>query len=350
VSQETLQVDDLSLFKPINTLLRARGLLLFLPLALVAAGAGWTAYAGAPYLATSSFMPAAGTPSMTLAAQFGLTAATGGVPPLQLYADLMQSREILERVATSTYSVPEGAASGRTEDTFMGWVEIEGDSAQERLHGAVEQLREIIKVDVNDESGVITVRVPAGLPRLAEGLNRRILDLLSEFNVARRQTQARAEREFVQAQLAVARDSLRLAEDELRRFLEVNRSYRDSPRLAFEASRLEREVTLRQSLVATLSEAYAKATIDEVRDTPVFTIIDAPEGSAVRELPWLRNALLGAIAGFGMAVFVAFWREYRHVQEVLHRQDVAEFDRLTEEMRSGLGGLLGRSKPRTSGR
>ncbi|HZA49895.1 MAG TPA: hypothetical protein VE549_04090, partial [Myxococcaceae bacterium] len=173
--------------------------------------------------------------------------------------------------------------------------------------------------------------------------------LLGEFNVARRQTQARAEREFVQAQLADARDSLRIAEDEWRRFLEVNRSYRDSPRLAFEASRLERQVTLRQSLVTTLSTAYAQATIDEVRDTPVFTIIDAPEGSAVRELPWVRNTLLGAIVGFAVAVFIAFWREYRRVQEVLHGQDVAEFDRLTAELRNSVRWLWGGSRRRGSG-
>ncbi len=45
----------------------------------------------------------------------------------------------------------------------------------------------------------------------------------------------------------------------------------------FEHDRLERPVSMRQELVTAMAQAYEQARVDEVRNTPVITVIDQPE-------------------------------------------------------------------------
>src|SRR5690606_19548061 len=128
--------------------------------------------------------------------------------------------------------------------------------------------------------------------RLAEHINRRIRADLNDFTLDKRQTQAEQERVFIEGRLEVARAELEAAEKELASFYEANRSYQNSPRLAFEAGRLERRVQIRQEVYRTLAQAYEEARIQEVRNTPVLTIVDPPEGSA---LPAIRLRLLAML-------------------------------------------------------
>ena len=73
------------------------------------------------------------------------------------------------------------------------------------------------------------------------------------------------------------RRDLQEAENRLAGFLKVNRDYQNAPDLRFQYDRLNREVSIQQQLFVSLAQSFEQAKIDEVRDTPVISVVEAPE-------------------------------------------------------------------------
>jgi uncharacterized protein involved in exopolysaccharide biosynthesis len=96
------------------------------------------------------------------------------------------------------------------------------------------------------------------------------------FNLRTRQTNASAERKFTESRMNELRGEVGVAEAAMQRFLEVNRQQYLSPALEIEKGRLERGVALAQQTYNQLAQAYEHARIDEVRDTPLITVIQQP--------------------------------------------------------------------------
>jgi len=125
---------------------------------------------------------------------------------------------------------------------------------------------------------------------------------VDSFNRASRRGQAGAERQFAEARVNEATAELRVAENRLQAFLETNRAFRNSPVLTFEQDRLARDVSTKQALYTTLVQAYEQARTQEVRDTPIFSQLEAPTlPPQADSLHLIRNLtaslLLGATIG-----------------------------------------------------
>lgn len=81
--------------------------------------------------------------------------------------------------------------------------------------------------------------------------------------------------------------------------------------LTFQEDRLSREVSRQQQLYSTLSQAYEQAKIEEVRDTPVFTLVDEPELPARPNPRFLVLKLpLALIVGGIIGLFLGLVREF----------------------------------------
>ena len=85
----------------------------------------------------------------------------------------------------------------------------------------------------------------------------------------------------------------------------------NSPQLTFENDRLERQVFMRQELVTAMAQAYEQARIDEVRNTPLITVIDRPEPAALPDPRWLLEIVLGLSLGMMVGFGLAFVRAAR---------------------------------------
>ena len=133
----------------------------------------------------------------------------------------------------------------------------------------------------------------------------------------------------VAGRLAEAQRQLDSAEEDLARFLDQNRSYTSSPQLTFEKERKERHISVYQRVFSTLAESYERARVEEVRNTPLVTVIDRPEGSAQPSKRVLRSILVGALTGFFIGVAFAFLCEYRDRQQ-------RDFPEVYEEFRTVL--------------
>jgi uncharacterized protein involved in exopolysaccharide biosynthesis len=286
------------------------------------------------YRSESSFAPqtadAKASQLVGLAAQFGVNVgAFGGGESLDFYAAVLKSRAILTAVGTTEYAFPTDE-EGR--DTVRGTLteiyEVSGETPEERLRATLKKLDRAVTVTKDLDAGIITVQVNAKWPVLAEQINARLLALVNDFNLSQRKTQAAAERHFVEGRLGPTRAELDSAEDALKAFYEANRTFENSPRLKVEAARLQRRVDLLQQVYLTLAQAHEQARIDEVRNTPVITVVDRPDGSTEPAGSLALNVVLAVAFGGVVGVGIAFARDYVGRQRVEQSDTYREFTQL----------------------
>jgi uncharacterized protein involved in exopolysaccharide biosynthesis len=298
------------------------------------------------YTASASFMPkgARGQGQLGgIAAQFGIN-ITGGdaTNSPQLYMDLLETRTVLWPVAQKTYRVTRD--SGVVEGDIIKIYNIQGNENVRRAR-AVNSLRGAVRASVAPKTGVIQMNVTTGRPELSLQIAQNLLDQLNIYNLGNRQGAAAAEREFVERQVDEHRAQLRQAEAMLATFLETNRQYRSSPQLTLEYGRLQREVDMRDQIYTNLLSAYQSARIEEMRNLPVITVLEAPElpiGPNARG--GVRKTALALLIGFVLACLYAFLRD-RFVRTRASGSD--EFLEFAALKREAIGDLIHPWRPIT---
>jgi len=264
------------------------------------------------YTSTFSFIPQStlgqGSDGVAnLASQFGISvgALRGPSQSPQLYADLLQTREVLSVIASDTVS------TGRERVPLSVFLGVAGSDTARVHERTMRVLREkVISSSVATRTtGAVTVRARTESPEVSLQIAERLLEGLNRFNLVTRQSQAREERRFTEERLSAARASLRAAEDALQTFLQSNRQF-NAPQLTFQQQRLQREVALQQQVVMALAQQYEDARIREVRDTPVITVLEKP---TLPVLPDPRGRLLllslGTLGALMLGAAVVLARE-----------------------------------------
>jgi uncharacterized protein involved in exopolysaccharide biosynthesis len=325
--------EETSAIEVINVLLRRRRLMIALPILFAVAGAAAALLSPRKYTASASFMPqlsegAGGSGAAALARQYGVNLGNErpGYSP-QFYADLLVSRDILRRVVETRY--PGSGAS----DRGRSLMEIYDEPI---WYEAIDELRSNLSVSVGKETDVVDVAVSTISPRVSEQVVAQLLELLNEFNLAVRRQKAVEEVRFTLARLGEISDSLNEAETELKTFLDRNRQIQNA-QLVFERERLERQVGMRQEVFTMLSQSLEQQRIEAMRDMPVITIIDRPEGSARKaSRGTARNGILGLVLGLFVAATIALLAEHFRRVGAAHPQVKREFRQLA---RDALGDL-----------
>ena len=325
----------------IAMILRRWRLAVALPLtvALVAVA---SASIGRGHAADSSFTPEAGSgqtaPLAGFAAQFGIEiGGPDAAISVDFYRALLESRQLLTDLARSELRFTSGDGEQR-QGVLLDLLDVDGAGENERAQRAYRRLLNDVDISIDRAANLVRVRTRAESPELAETMNRRLLDLVDAFNIDQRSSSARARRDFAGQRVAEARGELQQAEEQLRTFLEQNRRFEDSPALVFEERRLQQEVDLREGIYTTLAQAYEQARVDAVRDIPLITIVEAPEGSARRAGSLGSTLILGLLFGGILALGVIGVAEYLDAERELDPRAYAE---LTEAWRSTLGRLTG---------
>ena len=329
-------LDELSAVTALNAILRHRRWVvgatvfvsaLMLPIALTRP---------VTYTSTASFLPDVSRPGQggmnNLAAQFGVNLAqTSGTASPQFYPLLIRNAQFLGRVADAPLRL--GAS-----DTTMSYAEAIGIESRDTLvrrRLAAEELQDAVVPTMEPQTSLITVAVTASSPKLAQQVCAQILRQVNEFNLNTRQGRAGAERKFVELRLAELRDDLRAAEERLQTFAKQNRDFSRAPDLQMMFNRLQREVLLQQQVYTSLAQNYEQAKIDEVRDTPVITVVSQPDypirPNGRGRMKFLIAGLAGGLAlGIMLALLIDFVRGPNNRE----RSDVAELSRIMREIRA----------------
>jgi uncharacterized protein involved in exopolysaccharide biosynthesis len=264
------------------------------------------------YTAITTFVPEASPQRVLpaglsgLASQFGISLGSEASKSPKFYAEVVRSRELIERVLLDKYADPRQKAQGaRDSSTLLSIIAVAGQDSADRVYRGVKKLTSLISVTVNAQTNIVSLTVDSHYPELAAAVANRFVTYLNAFNAQYRQSQAREQRKFVEERLADGARQLRGAEEDLRTFYERNRSWQQSPQLTFEEGRLRRQVDVRQEVYLTLSREYEAARMQEVNDTPVITVIDAAIPPVRKSKP--KRILLVTIALVCGVMIGAFW-------------------------------------------
>lgn len=350
-------------FAIFNHLLRHAKWIIGLPLLAFALTALYVNSQDRNFVADSKFLPAKGdfgssaSGSGVLSQLNRLVGGGSGNPDGMFYSFLATSTAFLRPAARTEFTFERPVEDGEPNETEVvqgTLAEIYGYQPQDpdlNTRISLGILKGMVSSRVEPGTGFVAISVSSPWQELAVAVNDRLLELVNQFNVEQRQTQAASERKFVEDRMEQARLEREVAERALVAFLEQNQGYAQSPRLKYEAMQLEAQVELKRNLYSSLAQSYEQARITEVRNTPVVTVVERPEETVMlqrRGNAPIRYGFMAFIlvALLTMAVIAA--RAYFQRQREVHPDDFAEFRRLARNsvpapLRRRLSALGGRS-------
>jgi uncharacterized protein involved in exopolysaccharide biosynthesis len=263
---------------------------------------GLSLYGPSKYIKTVSFIPQETTPlpAGLGALASGILAGSRPTASPQFYADLLESRDILEAVIATEYAVP-----GEFQGTLLTYFKIQEPDRDRAINEAMRELRDVVSVRADRQTGIVRIMIVTKYRDLSRQVADRFVQLVSEFNMERRRSTGRAEREFLERRLQEARSELRAAEEAWAYFRSRNRGL-GSPSLVIEEERLQRQLNLRAQVFASLTQSYDAARLEEVRSTPLITVVERPSG-AVEPKPrgTVKHTALAFTLGLVVAVGLA---------------------------------------------
>ncbi len=245
----------------------------------------------------------------TLGGQLGIDlGATEGRTQLRFYPTLLQSNWLLTRLATTTQVGDTTLAA-----LLIGKPATHDSLTQLQIDRLLAELRRSLRVEVDERANVFTVWIRLPSRAMALAAAERIIALVTEFDTRVRRTRASENRRFLESRTDSARIALAEAEDNLARFEQRNRAYAQSPDLNLDHQRLLRQVTLLQDVFLALARNLEQARIDEVKETPVLTVVDPPTArwrkAEPRRIQIVAGAIaLGALIVLGLGFLPSDWR------------------------------------------
>lgn len=245
----------------------------------------------------------------SVAAQLGIpalsaVASSSANVSAQFYGDLLTSSTLLSELVTARYESSASAPNGGNpfSGSLVDYLGADGKTDTDRKLDAMNKFaKRVLVVSVDRTTGIVRIEIRTKNRQLSALVARRCLELINEFNLRRRQTQAGAEKLFDASRAKDAIDSLRSAENALADFRTTNIDFSRSPRLATRESELQRRVALAQQIYTTVAQRYELANIEAVRNTPVITVLDSPEGLVEARPRYTAQIALGAL-GVGLVI------------------------------------------------
>ncbi len=311
-----LPVEEFSIVELRRGVLRRWMWWVIAPLVGAALGAGLAFVWPKTWAATASFVPeqaisggsagilgAIGSLGSLLGESGGALGKLSDGPSGEFYAEVLTSQELLVSALGSGY--PVGTDSG-SRTTLLQRLDPRGATPAQRLGNATRSLRKKTDIELTRRSGIVKLTVSLNDPALAAAVANRMLVLLNEFNLKRRQAASAEQRRFAEQRLLTARRELDSIVAVRRDFLEENRALSSSPRLLSRYEELDRLVQIKEGVLLGLTRTFEESRVSEVKDTPLIAIVDhamEPDRPEQRPLPWAASgAALALLVGLTVAV------------------------------------------------
>jgi len=252
--------------------------------------------------------------------QLASLAGVGGaiVSPSQLYPDILMSERVLKGVIYHKYRTE----SFPYEVNLIQFYKRDDEDSVYNYEQCLKDLRrDIIAIDVDRKTTIITLTVTTSQKQLSADIANQITAELDDYQRNFRQTNASEQRKFLEQRLVEVKDELARAEERLKEFQEKNRRTEQSPQLQLEQGRLSRDVELNSTLFIQLTSQYELAKLDEIKNTPVVQVLDAARvpseksRTGKRRIFVLGAAFLSFLFSSGWYVLLHWLNELRSENE-----------------------------------
>lgn len=264
------------------------------------------------YMAQTSVVPAAmitgqGDGALTnaltgAAAQLGLGLGDGGASASGLFAPILRSRRLGERLLRREFT-DRHARRVRLLDLVVG---SDKDTTRRLEEGLRVLDRQVLKVRFDAVSGVTTVMAELRDPEIAAAVANSSVEELDAINRETRSAQARQWVAFTAQLMTSAAAALGAKEEALRQFRMANRAPVASPQLQLDETRLVRDVELAQQEYVRIRTQHELARAEEAKSVPVISVLDRAEPPVKAYRP--RRVFL-ALSAFVLLLAAALTRE-----------------------------------------
>jgi len=229
------------------------------------------------------------------AAAFGV-ALPGGDTSDANFTDILNSRSLAEQLLGTTYKYHIRSWMFGSERVETGTLY---DYLDERNRSKALRKFEKLYLTTRDfKTKVISISAETKSPELSQLIVKRASALLEAFVKEKGRTRGGSKVLFAEARLAEARKEMDEAEENWRRFLEVNRNYQSitDPAVRLKGARLENELRLRQQLVTTLAMNREQALLEEKNDIPILNVMDPADLPSEKSSPTRSLMVVGVFA------------------------------------------------------
>jgi uncharacterized protein involved in exopolysaccharide biosynthesis len=216
---------------------------------------------------------------------------------LDLYAEYLQSRDLLARLVREP--VPDGEGGSTTLRERWGG---EGSEA-ETLKEAIDRLEDRLRIRTRPAAGVLEVAVETFDPSVSAQLAERLVSELNDFNAELRQWSGRNREASLQVRLEEVTRDLRAAEDSLTAFRMENLAIAH-PRLRLQEMRLLREVTIQSEILQTIRVQQEMARLEASGGEPVLKVLQT--ATAPVERSWPRRGRIAFVAALAALVVATY--------------------------------------------
>ena len=247
-----------------------------------------------------------------LASQFGMNLPTTVGSEIQwdeLYPEIVRSERLMEILVQKSFQTEKYP----DEQILLQLLDIENNYRDEssKLKLAVEDLKEMIIVQKDRFSPVVSLHVEAFEPRLARDLATEVIAESGKILLDLKTKKVQEKRIFIEARIEEVFNALQEAEKAEEQFRLENKNIIQSPTLTMKIKRLFREVELQNSLYVSLKSQYENAKIEEVQEAAMIQVIDGPLKPVRLTSPRIAISLILALFfGLSLAVFIIYTKEF----------------------------------------
>lgn len=167
----------------------------------------------------------------------------------------------------------------------------------------IEQMRERLNVQLNEETGIISVSAEMPEPVMAAKMADKAIEVLTNYLTDYRTEKAKIDLKFAKEQLAKAKERFRKAQLKLAEFRDSNMGSLTATALIKQQS-LQSEYDLAFNLYNSLSQQYEQAKLRLQEETPVFKTLQ-PVQVPIKDT--LSGALVLLVSAFLSFIIIITW-------------------------------------------
>ena len=329
--EDTISLSDIFL-----VLAKQLKLLIITPLVFGVITAYYVLFMVSPtYVSSAKIMSSGGGSSTSqlqlqgLAAQFGVSVPGVSEGAQWVYPEIVKSRTLAKSVLTRKFDTEKyGPQKSLLQILTYGDEEPEVSLDTLVIFGTDALIG---MIEIESQGSFYNLSVSTFEPQFAADLCAVLIEELDRHQREYKTEKVKETRLFIEGRIIDVQKELEEAEEALKDFVNRNRQIQGSPALLLEQQRLTREATVLTGVFTTLKQQLEMTKIEEVKESALVQVLDPPEAPLYRDKPKRKlSVLLSLILGFGMAIVVAFVKEYASNSDEEEKGKLREITELTK--------------------
>jgi uncharacterized protein involved in exopolysaccharide biosynthesis len=232
------------------------------------------------YTAQVTILPTAAKFSGGLSGQLGALGKLAGIDfggsqglSQEMYIGILKSKRLLDEVINKEYSYEEDGQS--FEGNLVVLLEIEGDSEREIVEKILKAMREdVLYSELDPETGILVVNITTENAILSADIANYSTSILNKIVKSEVQKEFRQKLEYLENKISEIEDSLKIAENDLEKFLETN-SDPTVPKFQLEQLRLRRNLEIQTEMYIEFNKQMEVFIADNMLNLSDIKILDS---------------------------------------------------------------------------